>query len=85
MTLVLFSVFPLFEAIYGNYHHLIMMAIHGNLGSGLKKKNPKQYYKRVGNIYVSGYETKMFTHLKCVLVKSGAMHGFTLYTFLSPV
>lgn len=50
-----------------------------------KKKNPKQYYKRVGNIYVSGYETKMFTHLKCVLVKSGAMHGFTLYTFLSPV
>lgn len=49
------------------------------------KKKPKTVLKTQNSIYVSGYETKMFTHLKCVLVKSGAMHGFTLYTFLSPV
>lgn len=49
------------------------------------KKKPKTVLKTQNSIYVSGYETKMFTQLKCVLVKSGAMHGFTLYTFLSPV
>lgn len=90
MSLVPFSVFPLFEAIYGNYHHLIMMAIHGNLGSG-EKNTIKQTSIKKGQaiciiwFHVSGYETKMFIHLKCVLVKSGAMHGFTLYTLLSPV